>query len=245
MRRKSTRTRVGGVPGDQDERLELARLSEERVVVQEAGLGVGAVAALVEELAGDVRPEPVREVAASVEGHAEGALAAELQAELVPVGVGEVVDVLRAQGVETGQLDVLREDRPVGDEVRVDARVWLDVRVGGTEQLAGVLDGPRLDDVDDLAARVEAVADGALGVLVGEPVPHGEERGHRGVVLGRDELQLAPLVRELSTDSSGDHGVDGLDDRERAAVGVVGGSGDVVRRAGHAGLLERAAEGRS
>lgn len=64
-----------------------------------------------------------------------------------------------------------------------------------------------------------------------------EERGHRGVVLGRDELQLAPLVGELSPDGPGDHRVDSLDDRERGAVGVVGGSLDGVRRAGHAGFL--------
>ena len=69
---------------------------------------------------------------------------------------------------ELGQLDAVGEDRPEGDQVGVDAGVRLGVGVLGAEQLAGVLGGERLDGVDVLAAGVEAVADGALGVLVAD-----------------------------------------------------------------------------
>jgi hypothetical protein len=75
-------------------------------------------------------------VAAGVERHAEQALVAELVPQLLPVLVGELVDVLRAPLGDPGALDAVGEDRPVGDEVGVDARVWLDVGVRRPEQLA-------------------------------------------------------------------------------------------------------------
>lgn len=54
---------VGGVVGDDDQRLEVAGGGAQGFVVDEAGLRIGAVAALVEHLAGDVRAEAVGEVA--------------------------------------------------------------------------------------------------------------------------------------------------------------------------------------
>ncbi len=47
----------------------------------------------------------------------------------------------------------------------------LDIGVRRPEQLTGVLGGDVFDGVDVLAAAVEAVPDGALGVLVDSQVP--------------------------------------------------------------------------
>ena len=208
---------VGRVAGDQDQRLELPRGGRDRVVVEQSGGGVGAVAALVEHLAGDVRPETVGEVAAGVQRHAQQPLVAELGAQRLPVGLREVVDVLGAEFGEAWRLDAGGQDGPERDQVGVDARVRLDVRVRRTEQLAGVLGGHRLHGVDVLAAGVEAVPDGALGVLVGEPVAHGQQHGRRGVVLAGDQLERITLIRKLFARGGGDSRFDGLHHLERRA----------------------------
>ena len=187
--------RVRRVAGDQHQRLELPGLGAHHVVVEQPGLGVGAVLLLVEHLAADVGPEAVGQVATGVERHAEQPLVAELVAQRLPVGLGQLVDVLGAEPLERGRLDAVGQDRPEGDEVGVDARVRLHVGVRRAEQLAGVLGRERLDGVDVLAAGVEAVADRALGVLVGEPGAHREQHGGRGVVLARDQLQRARAGR--------------------------------------------------
>ena len=66
-RREVDPARIGGIPGDDDQRLELAGGVRDRAVVQETGLRVGAVLALVEHLAGDVGSEAVGEVAPGVQ----------------------------------------------------------------------------------------------------------------------------------------------------------------------------------
>ena len=114
---------------------------------------------------------------------------------------------------QLGQLDPVGQDRPEGDQVGVDAGVRLGVGVLGAEQLAGVLGGERLDGVDVLAAGVEAVPDGALGVLVGQPGAHGQQHGGRGVVLRGDQLERGALVGQLGAGGVGDPGLDGLDHR--------------------------------
>ena len=119
------------------------------------------------------------------------------------------------------------EDGPEGDEVGVDAGVRLHVGVRGAEQFAGVLGGEGLDGVDVAAAGVEAAADGALGVLVAEPVAHGQQGGRGGVVLGGDQLEHLALVGELLADGVGDAGLDGADHVEGAAEG--GGLGGGAR----------------
>ena len=189
------------------------------VVVEELRLGVGAVGPLLEHLAGDVRPEAVGQVPAGVEGHAEHPLVAEGEAQARPVLVAEVVDVLGAGVGEGGRLDPVGEHGPEGDQVGVDAGVRLDVRVGGAEEGFGMVGGELLDGVDVLATGVEAVADRALGVLVGEPRAHGEEDRRRGVVLAGDELQRAALVGQLGADGTRDGRLDRADDIQRAAVG--------------------------
>ena len=121
---------------------------------------------------------------------------------------------------EERRLDPVGEDRPERDEVGVDARVRLHVGVIGPEQRLGVVHGQLLDLVDVLAAGVEAVPDGALGVLVAEPVAHGQQDRRRRVVLAGDQLQLAALVPELALDELSDGRLAAGDDVERGEVGV-------------------------
>ena len=233
---------VGRVAGDEDQRLELVRGRADGVVVDALRLGVGAVRALVEHLAGDVRPEAVGEVAARVERHAQRALVAELVAQRLPLLLAHVVDVLEAGLGELGPLDPVRQDRPEGHEVGVDARVRLDVRVLGAEELAGVLGRDRLDLVDVLAAGVEAVPDRALGVLVRQPRAHGQQDGRGGVVLGGDELERGALVGELGPGGGGDARLHRGDHVERRAVGLRRGPAQVGRR-GRVGLDGGGGEG--
>ena len=108
-----------------------------------------------------------------------------------------------------------REDRVarlqrchVDGHVRLRARVRLDVRVLGAEQLLGAVDRRLLDLVDDLAAAVVALAGIALGVLVRR---HGADRledRRPGEVLGGDQLDLAALALELAAEQLRDRRVD-------------------------------------
>ena len=113
---------------------------------------------------------------------------------------------LRRVLLQRRALDPVGEDRPERDQVGVDAGVRLGVGVRRPEQLARVLGGERLDGVDVLAAGVEAVADRALGVLVGEPGAHRQQHRRRGVVLAGDQLERGALVGELGACGLGDHG---------------------------------------
>jgi len=65
------------------------------------------------------------------------------------------------------------------------------------EQLLGPLDGQDLGDVHFLAAAVVALARVALGVLVGQDRSLGLQHGARDDVLGRDQLDLPLLPRQL------------------------------------------------
>ena len=235
--------RVGRVAGDEDERLELAGLRRHGVVVEEPGLGVGAVLLLVEHLAADVGAEAVGEVAAGVQRHAQQALVAELVAQRLPVLLAQLVDVLGAELLQGRGLDAVGEDRPEGDQVGVDARVRLDVGVRRPEQLARVLGRDRLDGVDVLAAGVEPVPDRALGVLVAEPGAHGQQHRRRGVVLAGDQLERGPLVGQLLAGRIRDAGFDRGDDLEglgvRAADQVVRHGPSVVTSAATATATSR------
>ncbi|SLC63022.1 Uncharacterised protein [Mycobacteroides abscessus subsp. massiliense] len=101
----------------------------------------------------------------------------------------------------------------------------LRVCVRRAKQLAGMLGGQRLHGVDVLATGVEAVTDGALGVLVREPGAHGQQHSRRGVVLAGDQLQRITLVGKLFAGSVRDARLDGLDDLQRRPVGGAGGLG--------------------
>src|SRR5215207_3814029 len=101
--------RIGGIPRDQDQRLELPRSGTYRVVVQQLGSGISAVRALMEHLAGDIGPEAVREVAAGIQGHAERSLVTELAPQRLPLALAQVVDALNPLRLELGQLDPIGE----------------------------------------------------------------------------------------------------------------------------------------
>jgi hypothetical protein len=161
----------------------------------------------------------VREVPARVQAHAEHALVAERRPQFRPLGVGQVVDLALRQALEGRRLHPVGQDRPVRDQVGVDAGVRLDVRVRGAEQLAGVLGGHRLDGVHVLAAGIEAAADGALGVLVAEPVAHREQHRRGRVVLAGDELQRLALVVQFLGDRVGDARLDVPDHVQGGAEG--------------------------
>ena len=159
------------------------------------------------------------QVTAGVERHAQRPLVAQGEAELLPVGVGQVVDVRRPQLGERRRLDALGEDRPERDQVGVDARVRLNVRVGRTEQRLGVVDGRLLDDVDVLASGVEPVTDRALGVLVRQPRTHRQQRRRGRVVLAGDQLQRLALIGQLLADRGRHRRLDGADHIERTPIG--------------------------
>ena len=198
--------RVGAVAGQQDQRPEALGLLADLVVVEQPGGRVDGVAGDLEQLAGHVGPEPVGEVAARVEGHAEQPLVAQLAPERLPVGVRQGLEVLGAGPLQRRGLDPPGQDRPERHQVGVDAAVGLDVGVVAAEQALGQLDGAALDGVDVLAAGVEAVAGRALGVLVRQPVAHGQQGRRGGEVLAGDQLEVGPLVGQLGRDRSRDLG---------------------------------------
>ena len=88
-------------------------------------------------------------------------------AQLLPLLFGQIVDSLCAQSSQLRQLDPVGEDGPKGHQIGVDSGVRLGVGVFGAEQFPRVLGCDRLDRVDVLAAGIEAMSDGPLGVLVG------------------------------------------------------------------------------
>ena len=122
-----------------------------------------------------------------------------------------------------------REDRvprlecgEVDRHVRLRARVRLDVRVLRAEERLRAVDRELLDLVDDLAAAVVAAPRIPLGVLVRRDAAHGLEHRRPREVLGRDELDLVALARELLLEECGDFRID---------VGEPGGA-KVVERQG-------------
>ncbi len=104
----------------------------------------------------------------------------------------------------------MRQDRPKRDEVGVDARVRLHVRVVGAKERLRMVGGQHLDLVHKLAARIEPMPGSALGVLVAEPVAHGQQYRRRGVVLRGDELELTALVAKFAANIRGNGGFDCL-----------------------------------
>jgi glycine hydroxymethyltransferase len=99
------------------------------------------------------------------------------------------------------------EQRHVDGVVRLCAGVRLHVRVLGAEELLRPVDGQLLDLVHHLATAVIAPARIALRVLVRGDAADGLEHTRPGEVLGRDELDLAPLPLELSHGGHLTHGL--------------------------------------
>ena len=82
-----------------------------------------------------------------------------------------------------------------------------------------MLGSNRLNGVDVLAAGVEAVTGGALGVLVGEPGTHGRKDWQGCVVLGGDELEGMTLVGQFGSGGLRNPGLNLCDRVEHGAVG--------------------------
>ncbi len=107
--------------------------------------------------------------------------------------------------------------------VRLRARMGLDVRKAGAEQLLGAVDGELFGHVDELAAAIIATARIALGVFVGQHRTLGFQHGARDDVLRGDQLDLVALAAELGIDGAGELGIDlGKARREESAGGVAG-----------------------
>ena len=100
------------------------------------------------------------------------------------------------------------EQRVVHGDVRLRARVRLNVRVLGAEQLHGALDGEPLGDVDMLAAAVVALARIALRVLVRKHRPLALQNRQRDEVLRCDHLERPLLALELQREHVGDLWID-------------------------------------
>ena len=86
---------IRAITTDDHEWFKFASRCSQLVVVEHLGFTVDGVRALIEHFARDVWSETMGQMAASVKGHAQHALVAELMPELVPVCVGQVVDVFR------------------------------------------------------------------------------------------------------------------------------------------------------
>ena len=80
------------------------------------------------------------------------------------------------------------ENRPIGDEVRIAARMRLHVRIIGAEKFFGFPRRAGFDRVDIFAAAVVAVFRIAFCVFVGEEISHRGLHGKRTVVFACDEL---------------------------------------------------------
>ena len=156
----------------------------------------------VVELAGEVDPHTVRQVAAVREIKAED-------------GVSGVDGGVHGRGV------------------RSRTRMRLHIGVRRVEQRLEPVDRDVLDDVDELAAAVVALARVTLGVLVGEYAALRLQRRDRSEVLRRDHLQRALLAIQLGVDSGRDFGVELA---ERLIVG--GAMAHVLPRAGFEGCRD-------
>ena len=143
-----------------------------------------------------IEVEPVRvarhAVADEVVQHAADV---ELHAVRQVSAVGQVEAQHRVARLERGEID---------RRVRLRAAVRLHVGELGAEQLLRPVDGQLLDDVDELAAAVVALARIAFGVLVREHAAGRLHHGRARVVLAGDHLQAVVLA----LDFVGDRGPD-------------------------------------
>ena len=113
--------------------------------------------------------------------------------------------------------------------VRLRARVRLHVGIGSAEEFLRAFDGEALDDVDKLAAPMEAVAGIALERLVADLVPERLAHGAAHHVLRSDELDPDALAARLAGERDANLRI-GVGERPRDVNrGIAGG----VNRACH------------
>jgi len=112
--------------------------------------------------------------------------------------VGQVHAQDRVPRLQHGEID---------GHVGLRPRVGLHVGMVGPEERFGPRDGQRLDDVDELAAVVVALAGVSLGVLVRHDAALGFEDRFVDEVLRRDQLQLTGLPLRFGQDGGRHLGV--------------------------------------
>src|SRR5512140_3862340 len=81
----------------------------------------------------------------------------------------------------------------IDGRVCLGTRMWLNIRVIGTEDLLRAIDGELLDLVDELAAAVIPLSGKAFGILVREWRAHRLEHRLGNEIFARDELDAVTL----------------------------------------------------
>src|SRR6185295_5074827 len=116
----------------------------------------------------------------------------------------------------------------------------LHVGVLAAEQLLDPRNGEVLDDVDDLAAAVVALAGVALRVLVGEDGARRLQHRFGDEVLGGDQLEVAMLPLGLLAEDLGDLGIHiGQPPNHTATIPIVAPGVKVTRYGGTSGRSGR------
>ncbi len=114
------------------------------------------------------------------------------------------------------------------------AGVRLDIGEPAAEQFRRALDREPFDDIDELAAAVIAPAGKTFGIFVGEHRALRFQDRPRDDVLGRDQLDLVALTRELEADRLGNLGIAFVKTRRKQRLRLEGCSWTAGRR--HHGL---------
>ena len=101
----------------------------------------------------------------------------------------QTVSQVPAFGETESQNLVSRIDqREIRREVRICARVGLDIDMLGPKELLGSIDRKRFDDIDVFAAAVITLAGIAFRILVGENAANCPQHRGRDEILRSDEL---------------------------------------------------------
>ena len=113
------------------------------------------------------------------------------------------VSQVHAQNRVAG-LDQGEEGRQIG----IGTGVGLNVGVLAAKELAGPFPGDLLRDIHGVAAAVVPLAGIALGVLVGQAGAHGQHDSFADDILGRDQLNIAPLPGKFLLNGGTHFGID-------------------------------------
>ena len=193
-------------------------------------VGIDAVGAVPEQLAGDVGAEAVGQMPTGLQRHARAASGCRAPGAAAPSRRRRGRSRGRRPGVASaGASTRWDEHRPEGDEVGVDPAVGLGVGVVGSEQRAGELVGTGLDGVDVVAAGVQPVARRALRRTCRSascPSPAGPPgwrssrwRSASGGCAGRPAPDGSPRRRSGSTRATASRAAANADRLDRDPVG--------------------------
>jgi len=118
----------------------------------------------------------------------------------------QVIALIAANSVKflyQGFFDSGLKNRPVGEQVGVRAAMGLDIRVFRAKELAGFLLREGLNRVYIFIPSVKTVAGEALGIFVGQKIPHGKLHRHGTVILAGDKFNPFPLVLQFPYNGMG------------------------------------------